>query len=249
MIEPNPAPNIADASNSTFQNDTSHNDPTVHNEIIETIAETNVADGRPTICIAYDHTTPTYYQQEQWPITEHTNINTPSTDGHQLNLTSSPFYPLATNERDRYQRVSTNRIMRRAMCHAQPAIASYRLHLDGGANMSLTNDETKLINFRHIKKHAIAGVADGAPALHATGIGYLPWRSDHGRTILIKCYYSHQAAETVISPNDVVLNHITDFSGWTQYSNVDEGKGYIAFHHRGSNQQTTFRLECQNGLW
>ncbi|MFN9978566.1 MAG: hypothetical protein ACK53Y_01565, partial [bacterium] len=100
-----------DASNSTFQNDTYHNDPTVHNEIIETIAETNVADGRPTICIAYDHTTPTYYQQEQWPITEHTNINTPSTNDHQLNLMSSPFYPLATNERDRYQRVSTNRIM------------------------------------------------------------------------------------------------------------------------------------------
>ncbi len=115
--------------------------------------------------------------------------------------------------------------------------------------MSLTNDAAKLINFRYIKKHAIAGVADGAPALHAIGIGYLPWKSDQGDTILIKCYYSPQAAETVISPNDVVINHITDYSGWTQYSNVDEGTGHIAFHHRDSTKETIFQLESHNGLW
>ena len=139
--------------------------------------------------------------------------------------------------------------MRKAACHIQPAIASYRLHLDSGANMSLTNDETKLINFRYIKRHAIAGVADGSPALYATGVGYLPWRSEDNKTLLVKCFYSHQAAETVISPNDVVLNHISDYSGWTQHGNVDDGQGYIAFHHRNSNNTTKFHLTEHNGLW
>jgi hypothetical protein len=139
--------------------------------------------------------------------------------------------------------------MRKATCHIQPAIASYRLHLDSGANMSLTNDETKLINFRYIKRHAIAGVADGSPALYATGVGYLPWRSEDNKTLLVKCFYSHQAAETVISPNDVVLNHISDYSGWTQHGNVDDGQGYIAFHHRNSNNTTKFHLTEHNGLW
>ena len=139
--------------------------------------------------------------------------------------------------------------MRRAACHSQPGIASYRIHLDGGANMSITNDENKLVNFRHIKRHAIAGVADGGPALYATGIGYLPWRSSEGTTLLVKCYYSLKAAETVISPNDIVLNHISDYSGWTQHSNMDEGSGYIAFHHRNSNSTTKFHLSEHNGLW
>lgn len=64
--------------------------------------------------------------------------------------------------------------MRKAAQHAQPAIASYRLHLDGGANMSLTNDETKLINYCFIKPHAIAGISDDGLVLSASGISYLP---------------------------------------------------------------------------
>ena len=115
--------------------------------------------------------------------------------------------------------------------------------------MSITNDEQKLVNFRHIKRHAIAGIADGEPALYATGIGYLPWRSSEGTIILVKCYYSLNAAETVISPNDIVLNHITDYSGWTQHSNMDKGSGYIAFHHRNTNSTTKFHLTAHNGLW
>lgn len=70
--------------------------------------------------------------------------------------------------------------------HPQPGSQSYRLHLDGGANMSLTNDPEKLTNYCNNKRHPIAGVADGSPALYAMGIGYLPWRAVDGTTILVK---------------------------------------------------------------
>ena len=243
-IEPDPAPNIAQTDTQNQFNDLYEN-----NEILNTIAETNIAEGRPSTCITEATTHPLYQQQEEWPNNTHLKKDTIPNITNASNNVTSDYFPLDTTERDRYQRISTIRIMRQAAAYAQPAIASYRLHLDEGANMSLTNDESKLINFRYIKKKAIAGVADGGPALYAVGIGYLPWRSDQGTTILIKCFYSPQAAETVISPNDVVINHIADYSGWTQYSNVDDGIGHIALHHRNSDRQTTFQLESHNGLW
>jgi hypothetical protein len=164
-------------------------------------------------------------------------------------LEEAAFHHLHDESRHKYLQKSTIKIMRKAALHPQSTFYSYRIHLDGGANLSLTNDAEKLINFRHIKRHPISGVADGSPALYATGIGYLPWKASDETTLLVKCFYSAQAAETVISPTDIVLNHITDFNGWTQYSNIDSGKGHVAFHHRQSNESTKFPLICINGLW
>jgi hypothetical protein len=75
----------------------------------------------------------------------------------------------------------------------------------------------------------MSGVADGQPALYCTSKGYLPWCSDDGHMLLIKCYYSDAAAETIVSPTDVVLTHYTSYGAWCQYSNLDTGKGYIEF--------------------
>lgn len=115
--------------------------------------------------------------------------------------------------------------------------------------MSVTPNHELLINYRHIKKHAISGVADGAPALYATGLGYLPWRAKSGITVLVKCCYSEYAADTIISPTDVVINKFADFNAWSQFANVETGKGYIAFHHRDGKDTTTFPLTSHNGLW
>ena len=139
--------------------------------------------------------------------------------------------------------------MRKAALAELSAIVEFRLHLDGGANMSVTPEADLLLNYRSIPRRAIAGVAEGAPALFATGIGYLPWRATTGETILVKCYYSSQAADTIISPTDVVINKVTDYNAWSQYANVDEGHGYIAFHHRANHRVTKFPLTSHNGLW
>mmetsp|Transcript_23363 Transcript_23363/g.33516 ORF Transcript_23363/g.33516 Transcript_23363/m.33516 type:complete len:1554 (+) Transcript_23363:3270-7931(+) len=158
-------------------------------------------------------------------------------------------YLLTDPASPKYTTKSTIRIMRKAALAELPAIVEYRLHLDGGANMSVTPEADILINYRSIKRRAIAGVAEGAPALYATGIGYLPWRAHSGETLLVKCYYSAQAADTIISPTDVVINRVADFNAWSQYANVDDGSGYIAFHRRDSTQVTRFPLTSHNGLW
>jgi hypothetical protein len=40
----------------------------------------------------------------------------------------------------------------------------------------------------------------------ALGRDFLPWRADNGDILLVKCYFSPQVIETIISPTDVVLN-------------------------------------------
>jgi hypothetical protein len=65
----------------------------------------------------------------------------------------------------------------------------------------------------------------------------------------VKCYFSPQATETIISPTDVVLNEQQSFNAWSQYSNIDSGIGYIKFHHRDTNTTTTYTFHGKNGLW
>jgi hypothetical protein len=68
------------------------------------------------------------------------------------------------------------------------------------------------------------------PALHCTGIGFIPWKANNGEILLVKCYYSNIATYTIVSPKDMVLNHTADFHAWGQYSNIDTGQGRVEFH-------------------
>ena len=124
-----------------------------------------------------------------------------------------------------------------------------RMHIDGGANRSITNDRSHLIRYRNIKKYPMSGVAADEPALVCTGMGYLPWQADNGEVVLVRCYYSERAAETIVSPNDIVTNHIQDFVSWGQYSNMDTGTGRLEFHRRSNAPPLTFNLRSSNGLW
>jgi dUTP pyrophosphatase len=95
----------------------------------------------------------------------------------------------------------------------------------------------------------MSGVAAGEPALVCTGIGYIPWSADNGDTVYVKCYYSEDAAETIVSPNDIVTSHIHDFISWEQYSNVDTGTGCLEFHRHDRTTPLTYTLSSSNGLW
>jgi hypothetical protein len=46
-----------------------------------------------------------------------------------------------------------------------------------------------------------------------------------------------------------VVNNISNYNAWSQYSNVDTGMGYITLHHRGDSAPLTFDLTSSNGLW
>jgi dUTP pyrophosphatase len=129
------------------------------------------------------------------------------------------------------------------------SIPTVRVHVDGGANRSITNDSGHLLSYRNIKKYPMAGVAAGEAALTCTGVGYLPWQADTGEVVLVRCFYSPEAADTILSPTDIVVNNIHDYEAWEQYSHIDTGKGYIKFHRRGNNPDITFNLSSSNGLW
>jgi hypothetical protein len=123
-----------------------------------------------------------------------------------------------------------------------------RIHCDAGANHSVTNDLSLLTNFKNIKKLAMNGIAENTPAIYCTGIGYLPWVSNEGYTLLVRCYYSAQAAETIISPNDIVITNCTDYYAWCQHSNLDNSTGYIEFQSC-QGPSIHYSLQADNGLW
>jgi hypothetical protein len=93
------------------------------------------------------------------------------------------------------------------------------------------------------------GVSADGPALYCTGMGYLPWKADDGETLLVKCYYSEEAADTIVSPTDVVINHTEDFHAWGQYCNIDTGEGRVEFHRRDGSNPLIYSLTASNGLW
>jgi len=144
-------------------------------------------------------------------------------------------------------RLATIRLMQTAHFSA-PIGRQMRLHIDGGANRSITNDKNNLLNFKNIKTYYMSSANDEND-IKCTGIGYLTWRADHGDTILIRCFYSPQAVDTIISPSDIVLNHISTYHTWTHHADMVSGKGHIAFANNTTKHSITFPLTEHNGLW
>ena len=169
-------------------------------------------------------------------------MNDPSTY-QQLTLT------LLTPQDNAISDKATARLLQTPWSLANTVPTNIRIHVDGGANRSITNDRNLLIRYRNIKKYPMSGVAAGEPALVCTGLGYIPWQDDNGDTVFVKCYYSEHAAETIVSPNDIVTNQIHDFISWGQYSNIDTGIGRIEFHRRNQTSPLVYTLTSNNGLW
>jgi len=112
-----------------------------------------------------------------------------------------------------------------------PAI---RVHVDGGANRSVTNDTGILTNVRNIKKY----------------MGFFPLFLDAGEVLYVKCYCCPEVAETIISPTDIVNNHINDLKAWGQHCDLDTNKGWIKLYPRvESLPPIVYTLHNSNNLW
>jgi hypothetical protein len=107
-------------------------------------------------------TTP--YQQQQ-------NLSKPMTSHHIM----VEIAPLPKPKEGHSITKATARVTQKAWSTVQATYVNLRVHVDGGANRSLTNDKNQLINFKNIKKYPMAGVSCDGPALICTGVGYLPW--------------------------------------------------------------------------
>ncbi len=69
----------------------------------------------------------------------------------------------------------------------------------------------------------------------------------HTRLCHAPCYYSPDAAETIISPTDVVMSHSHLYTSWGQFAHVPTGQGHITFYRTGGTNHTTFSHRMQNG--
>ena len=120
---------------------------------------------------------------------------------------------------------------------------------DSGANRSVTNNKSLLVNFKPISPYAINGICDGDPAIHCTGTGYLPWRADTGEVLLIRCLYCKEASGTIISPSDVNLQYKKKYDGWTMETKFDSKYGQLTFNARDGINHLVFTAYSDNNLW
>ena len=72
------------------------------------------------------------------------------------------------------------------------------------------------MNYEDIPAYPIYGISSDDAALTCTGKGFIPWQAQTGDVLYIPCYYSEQAADTIISPTDVVLCYSSLFSAFSK---------------------------------
>jgi deoxyuridine 5'-triphosphate nucleotidohydrolase len=124
-----------------------------------------------------------------------------------------------------------------------------QVQIDGGANRSITSRHDILHRFKTTTAYPIYGVNKEDVALQCTGRGYLPWVAENGDTLYVPMFYSPDAAETIISPTDVVMSHHHLFCAWAQFSHCTTGQGHVTFYRTEGTNHTSYPLTMRNGLW
>jgi len=147
----------------------------------------------------------------------------------------------------KYNDPSIVRLLQRAKNTPFHVGENIQLHIDGGANRSITNNHKILIIYCNIKPYYMLSASEG-DNIKCTAVGYIPWTSPDGACLLVKTYYSIQAVDTIISPSNIVLHYHSKYDSWTQHANMQTGEGYIRFHGTKCDE-ITFPLHTVNGLW
>ena len=175
---------------------------------------------------------------------------------YDISYSNDSLHYIPTNSRKRQQFRS-----RREIQHHRKIAASihqlngiYKANLipaqeDNGANRTCTNNKQLLVHFQDITPYPINGVNSDGPALHCTGVGYLPWKNGDGQLLLIRCFYSPQINGTIISPNDVVAQFIDKFSGYEISNDFDSKAGDCTFIARDGYSHVSFNTYMENNLW
>jgi len=124
-----------------------------------------------------------------------------------------------------------------------------RMHLDGGANRSVTDDLRLLNNIRNIPDYTMFGAQKGEATIKCTKVGYMKLMC-RGRGVLnVKTFYSPNISETILSPGDITQSSDNNFAVWDQQCNHDTKSGYFRFSSKTGLQNATVDTKLINGLW
>jgi hypothetical protein len=133
-----------------------------------------------------------------------------------------------------------------------PFCNTYQLHIYGGANHSITNNPCLLLQYKNIKPYYMSSASEQND-MKCTVVGYLQWRSPGGTMLLVNCFYSTKAPDTIISPSNIVLNHLTDYHSWTQHADITKKLDTSSFKTIQQSNISSTPSSCKMGygfiLW
>ena len=124
-----------------------------------------------------------------------------------------------------------------------------RMHLDGGANRSVTDDLRLLHDVRNISNYAMHGAQKGEPTISCSKVGYIKLICRGRGVINVRTYYSPDVSETILSPGDITKSNDNNFCVWEQQSDISNGKGFIRFSSKSGLECATVDTYLMNGLW
>lgn len=122
--------------------------------------------------------------------------------------------------------------------------------IDGGANICMTDDRSKLVNIRSIPPVTI-GLAEANKSTvrtECTEMGYLPLTREDGLLHYQPVLINNAATDTILSPN-AVLQSSRDLVKWTQTGFRDSSQGLIQFFDSHDNPKITMKLDKVRGLY
>jgi len=134
----------------------------------------------------------------------------------------------------------------RKMCDSTIEI---RMHMDSGANRSITDDDRLLYDVRHIEPYYMHGAQSGDADIVCTKVGYLRLACRGGGSVKVKVFFSPNISETILSPGDITTAEDNNFVKWEQICDHGEGKGSIRFSSRSGIQQSIVDTYLRNGIW
>ena len=138
-----------------------------------------------------------------------------------------------------------------------PSVArALRLHtsatgelIDGGANVGMTSDKSKLIGVRAIDPTPIGlAVDDTVTKSICVEMGFLPMNKVDGTIHYQPMLIHPEASDTILSP-DSVLRASKDLVTWVQTGHRDNSPGNISFLDNSGIERIVLPLEKRNGLY
>jgi len=137
-------------------------------------------------------------------------------------------------DEERYSKIVDATYIRK-MCDSTKEI---RMHMDSGANRSITYDDRLLYDVRKIEPYYMHGAQSGEADIVCTKVGFLRLACQGGGSIQIKVFYSPNISETILSPGDITIAEDNNFVQWNQQCDHEKGKGNIRFSSRSGIQQS-----------
>ena len=148
-------------------------------------------------------------------------------------------------DEDKYSKIVDATYIRK-MCDSTKEI---RMHMDSGANRSITDDDRLLYDVRKIEPYYMHGAQSGEADIVCTKVGFLRLACQGGGSIQVKVFYSPNISETILSPGDITIAEDNNFVQWNQLCDHEKGRGSIRFSSRSGIQQSIVNTYLRNGIW